>query len=182
MMLIARTPRLILRWFEESETDARAMAGVFGDPEVMRFGSGAQPPEALGEFTRSWLRQRREIYDRHGDGLWAVVLTETDDVIGYCGLTHFPNIDGREEIELGYRLSRPHWGKGYATEAALAARDHAFERLGHTRLIALIDPANTRSIRVAEKIGMMHERDAMLPGYTHPDRVYVIENEGTKKF
>jgi RimJ/RimL family protein N-acetyltransferase len=59
-----------------------------------------------------------------------------------------------ERTELGYRLARPAWSQGFATEAALACRDDAFYRAGLSELISLIDPANIRSQRVAEKVGM----------------------------
>ena len=74
---------------------------------------------------------------------------------------YFPDVNGRAEIEIGYRLARAHWGQGYATEAVTAVRDYAFAALEMPRLIALIDPANTTSIRVAEKAGMRYEADVM---------------------
>ena len=117
-------------------------------------------------------------YAQRGYGLWAVVLRETDQPIGYCGLTYFPDINGRPEVEVGYRLARAHWGKGYATEAATAVKDWAFCDRKMERLIALIDPQNVASIRVAEKLGMVHEAEVMLEGYTHPDRVYVCRTTG----
>ena len=76
-----------------------------------------------------------------------------------------PHVNGRPEVEIGYRLARAWWGRGYATEAVLAARDYAFDTLGLSRLIALIDPANAASIRVARKAGMHYETDVMMPGY-----------------
>ncbi len=69
---------------------------------------------------------------------------------------------------------RSAWGKGYATEAASAVRDFAFGMLGIKRRIAMIDPANLASIRVATKIGMKYEKEAIFAGYTHPDHVYAI--------
>jgi RimJ/RimL family protein N-acetyltransferase len=89
---------------------------------------------------------------------------------------YFPDIAGRPEIELGYRLARLAWGRGYATEAAHAVRDLAFTTLGLKRLIAMIDPANGASIRVAEKIGMQYEKDIVFGGYNHPDRIYSISS------
>ena len=74
-------------------------------------------------------------------------------------------------------MQRAAWGYGYASEAARAVRDFAFFTLNIQRLIAVIDPMNVASLRVAEKIGMHYEADAMLEGYDHPDRVYVIVNE-----
>jgi len=85
-------------------------------------------------------------------------------------------VNGQPEIEIGYRLAKSAWGQGYATEAARSVRDFAFLTLGMKRLIAMIDPSNVASIRVAEKIGMRYERDVMFDSYTHPDLVYAINS------
>jgi RimJ/RimL family protein N-acetyltransferase len=153
-MLIAEAPRLFLRHFHVADLDA--MADVFGDPEVMRFGPGPQSRD----WVQSWLRGCLEdYYQKWCFGLWAVVLKADRRVIGYCGLTRFDDIAGQPEIELGYRLARAFWGRGLATEAARAARDYAFGLLGLPRLVSIIDPLNLASIRVAEKCGLHHEKD-----------------------
>lgn len=170
-MVIVETKRILLRYFELSDGDA--MMHVFGDAEVMRYGDGVQ----TRLWVDAWLRNCLENYQSHGFGPYAVVERSSGDVIGYCGLSYFPDFNGQEEIELGYRMQRAAWGYGYATEAARAVRDFAFYTLNIRRLIALIDPMNVASLRVAEKIGMHYEADAMLEGYDHPDRVYVILNE-----
>lgn len=168
-MIIAETERLMLRHVRLS--DQQAMMGVFGDVEVMRYGDGVQT-EA---WVRDWLRKRLEHdYPTWGFGPWTVVEKTRRDVMGYCGLFLFPEVGGQPEVEIGYRLARAFWDRGYATEAVLAARDYGFNILGLTRLIAMIDPQNAASIRVAEKAGMHYEKDVMLAGYTHPDRVYAI--------
>lgn len=151
--------------------DRAAMTRVFGDAEVMRYGDGVQS----AEWVRDWLRRCLEAYKRRGFGPWAVVEKRSGKVIGYCGLFYFPDINGRPEIEIGYRLARASWGLGYATEAVIAARDYGFNVLGLTRLIAMIDPENIASIRVAEKAGLRYEADVIFEGYSHPDRVYVID-------
>jgi ribosomal-protein-alanine N-acetyltransferase len=166
--VIAETERLILRHF--CAGDGEAMDRVFGDAEVMRFGAGVQSQA----WVREWLGRCLERYEQWGFGLWAVVEKSNRNVIGYCGLTHFPDINGRPETEVGYRLARSSWGRGYGTEAARAVRDYALNTLGLGRLIAIIDPENTASIRVAEKIGLRFETEVTLPGYTHADRVYSI--------
>lgn len=151
--------------------DAGSLYSVFGDPEVMRFGDGVQTKE----WVQAWLLTCLERYHKTwGFGPYAVVTKQTQGVIGYCGLFYFPDVGGQPEVELGYRLARPAWGQGYATEAARAVRDFAFTTLSIKRLIALIDPSNQASIRVAEKIGMRYEKKVMFEGYTHPDHVYVI--------
>lgn len=161
------TDRLLLRQF--TPADYESLLPLFGDAEVMRFGDGPRP----AKWVRGWLRDCLDSYERRGYGPWAVVEIASGEVIGYCGLFTYPDVNGRPEIEIGYRLARAYWGRGYATEAVSVARDYAFAVLGLTRLIALIDPANMASIRVAEKAGLRYEADAMLPGYTYPDRVYV---------
>ena len=150
------------------------MDSVFGDPEVMRFGRGVQ----TREWVQAWLETCLEHYfQTWGFGPYAVLEQQSQEVIGYCGLFFFPDIDGQAEVEIGYRLALSAWGKGYASEAAKAVRDYAFTALDIRRLIAMIDPSNTASIRVAEKIGMYYEKDVMFEGYTHPDRVYAIARE-----
>jgi RimJ/RimL family protein N-acetyltransferase len=155
-MLIAQTPRLVLREFHIA--DGEAMDCVFGDPEVMRYGPGPRAPD----WVRQWLRGCLEDYHlKWGFGLWAVVERQTRRTIGFCGLSHFADVAGQPETELGYRLARAYWGFGYATEAAHAVRDYGFETLGLSRLISIIDPRNVASVRVAEKTGLRFEKDAI---------------------
>lgn len=169
-MIILETERLIVRHFHLF--DVKAMHRVFGDAEVMRYGDGVQTEE----WVRKWLQECLEnYYQKWGFGPWAVVEKRHRQVIGYCGLFYFPNVCGQPEVEIGYRLARNYWGKGYATEAVLAVRDYGFNVLGLSRLIAMVDPQNIASIRVVEKAGMHYEKDVMFEGYTHPDRVYAIE-------
>src|SRR5207342_2957380 len=89
-------------------------------------------------------------------GLWATIHRPSGRFIGRCGLLPW-TIEGRFEVEVAYLLARPFWGQGLATEAASAIVRHAFDRLGYSRLVCLIDPANAPSIRVAERIGMRLE-------------------------
>jgi len=109
-----------------------------------------------------------------GFGPYAVMEQSSRAVIGYCGLFFFADVNGQPEVEVGYRLARAKWGHGYATEAAQAVRDYAFQTLGIKRLIAIIDPANHASIRVAHKLGIRCEQQVMFEGYTHPDDVYAL--------
>jgi ribosomal-protein-alanine N-acetyltransferase len=169
-MIVTETERLILRHFHIF--DGEAMDHVFGNAEVMAFGPGVQSKS----WVRDWLGDCLENYYRKlGVGPWAVVEKSLGEVIGYCGLFYFPDIAGQQEIEIGYRLAHPFWGRGYATEAVLAVRDYGFNVLCLPRLIAMIDPQNVASIRVAKKAGMRYEKEVMLEGYTHPDYLYSIE-------
>jgi [ribosomal protein S5]-alanine N-acetyltransferase len=170
-MLIAETPRLIIRLFTPG--DAGALMAVFGDAEVMHYGDG---PQTAG-WIDHWVERAMTMYLRQGYGPWAIERKAGGYVVGYCGLFCFPDIDGRPEVEIGYRLARAHWGQGLATEAVTAVRDYAFQSLGLPRLICLIDPANTASIRVAEKAGLKYEKDVMLAGYSYADRLYAISRQ-----
>jgi RimJ/RimL family protein N-acetyltransferase len=170
-MLIAETERLILRHFHI--LDAEAMDRVFGDAAVMEFSSGVQSPQ----WVRKWLRGCLEDYhQKWGFGLWAVVEKDHRETIGFCGLSCFSDVGGSPETEIGYRLARVHWGKGYATEAARAVRDYGFGTLCMARLISIIDERNIASIGVAEKIGMRFEKDVIFEGFA--DRVYAISRPG----
>jgi RimJ/RimL family protein N-acetyltransferase len=146
------------------------MVHIFCDAEVMRLSDGVKTKK----WVRTWLQACGERYQTWGFGPYAVVEKDSQDVIGYCGLFLFPDVVGQTEVEIGYRLAQSAWGKGYATEAARSVRDFAFTTLDIKRLIAIIDPANIASIRVAKKIGMLYEKEVMLEGYTHPDHIYTI--------
>ncbi len=166
-MRIAEAQCLFLRCFHVSDLDA--MMAVFGDADVMRFGPGPQSRD----WVQNWLRGCLEdYYSKWGFGLWAVVHKPELRVIGFCGLTRFDDIEGQVEIEIGYRLARAYWGRGLATEAALAVRDYAFGVLAMRRLVAIIDPLNGPSIRVAEKTGLRYEKEVLFRGNLR--HLYVI--------
>ena len=169
---IASTERLILRHFHI--LDVEAMYQVFCDSEVMRFSDGVQTREWVHDWLHTCLER---YYQTWGFGPYAIVEKQNSEVIGYCGLFFFPDVNGQPEVEIGYRLVRSAWGKGYATEAVRTIHDFAFSTLGIKRLIAIIDPANMASIHVAEKIGMNYEQEFMREGYTHPDHVYTIHRK-----
>jgi ribosomal-protein-alanine N-acetyltransferase len=145
------------------------MDRIFGDREVMRFGDGTKTPDQVRQWISRWVD---DLYPRWGFGMWAVVRQSDEQTIGYCGLSRFPDRAGPNETEIGFRLARPFWGQGFASEAVGAVRDYAGATLDLPKLVAFIDPANMASIRVVEKAGFAYERDAMLDGYDHPDSVY----------
>jgi ribosomal-protein-alanine N-acetyltransferase len=138
--------------------DADALFAVYGDPEVMGFSvAGAHRSRA---DTFRWIRYPAEHQANHGFSTWAVRLSDDGGPIGTCGLEFLP--DGR--VEIGYRLRRDQWRKGYATEAARAWLDYGFSRLGLGRIVAMIEEANRPSVRVAEKIGMRAGAPEILHG------------------
>lgn len=105
---------------------------------------------------KEWLERQISRYRRWGFGLWAVVLKENDEMIGQCGLTMQP-WKGQELLEIGYLLRRDCWHRGYATEAAQACRDYAFEVLQAKEVCSIIRDTNTASQRVALRNGMTAE-------------------------
>jgi len=163
--------RLFLRPFEDRDLDD--MHEVMGNREVMRFSlSGPKSKEETALF----ISQCRRHFSERGYGLLAVVHTKEDRVIGYCGF-YRQEIDGREELEIGYRLNPKYWGQGIASEAAAIIRDMGFICLGRERLISIIEPENKASIGVARKIGMAFERDYLFRGH-RPVHIYSIRNIG----
>lgn len=147
--VLIETERLIIRMFGMDDFDA--LAPILGDSEVMEYSvAGALDRAAARDyFQKRFLGQ----YEYCGFGFWALIDRNDGSLVGFAGLI-IQEIEGMEEVELGYRLARRYWGLGLATEAVLAIRDYAFQELGLERLISIIEPRNVRSIRVAEKIGM----------------------------
>jgi RimJ/RimL family protein N-acetyltransferase len=136
--------------------DLDAMALLLGDPEVMAYYSHAKSRDEALE----WIEWNQSLYRQRGFGLWIIERLADADLAGDCGLTP-QQVDGVVEIELGYHVRRALQGRGYATEAAAACRDYARDTLNVRRLIALIDPANRASQRVAAKVGMTFERETI---------------------
>ncbi|TAK13119.1 MAG: N-acetyltransferase, partial [Anaerolineae bacterium] len=85
---------------------------------------------------------------------------ESGKFIGRCGLLPW-TIDGVYEVEVAYTIARDHWRQGYGSEAARGCLEYGFNTLGRTRLIAMVDHNNVASQKVAQSIGMRHERDAV---------------------
>ncbi|HEY3476706.1 MAG TPA: GNAT family N-acetyltransferase, partial [Anaerolineales bacterium] len=139
------TKRLLLRPMLRSDFDALHL--IFTDPKVMA-SFGVEP------FTREqmqrWLQRNLDHQDQFGYGLFSVVLKETGELIGDCGLEE---MESERATELGYDFRSEFWNQGYATEAARAVRDYAFDALHLLRLISLIRVGNLPSKRVAEKVG-----------------------------
>ena len=153
------TENLLLREFTLDDVDA--MYPILSHPEVMRFSLGVMSRQQVGEFIQRCLNE----YEEHGFGPWAIIDNNSEKIIGYCGIK--PQIvDDQKEIELGYRLAREYWGQGYGVEAALACRDHATQHFGLQRLIAIIEPANTRSINLIEKLNFIYEKDTIFKGFS----------------
>ena len=152
------TGRLLLRPLRESDLDA--LAAIYADPRVTRFLGGPRTREDTSTRLGWMIAAHRE----QGFGLWATTLRADGTLVGRCGIL-VQDVEGAREHEIAYLLGSEWWGKGYATEAAAAIRDHARSQLGFDRLISLIDPDNTASQAVALRIGMHHERDLIFENH-----------------
>ena len=147
-----KTERLLIRNIQLS--DIPALVEIWTDPAVTQFMGGPRDKDFLVQtFSDDVDAGQPDPYD-----LWPVIETVSNEVIGHCGLLA-KEVDGQPEIELTYVLHKLAWGKGYATEAAVALRDYAFEMHQLERLIALIDPMNYGSERVVQKAGMALEKE-----------------------
>jgi ribosomal-protein-alanine N-acetyltransferase len=166
------TRRLELRPFAPGDEDAMVL--VFADADQLRFWG---PP-----LDRPAVRDRiaRNIESLRVDGFarWAIVLRDGGELVGDAGLTR-TEVEGVGEIELGWVVRGDRGGRGIATEAGAAWRDHAFGPLGLMRIVSMIRPDNAASRRVAEKIGMRVEGEAFWNDAPH--LVYALDrDEGTR--
>jgi RimJ/RimL family protein N-acetyltransferase len=152
MQELIKTERLLLRSWRES--DRLPFQKINADPRVMEFFPGllnAEASDAL--FDRA-----QEHFSCHGFGPFAVELIETGTFIGFIGLS-VPAFDAHfmPTVEIGWRLTFEYWGQGLATEGARAALDYGFTTLRLKQIVSFTVPANLRSRRVMEKLGMTHE-------------------------
>lgn len=146
------TGRLLLRNWQKC--DREPFARMNSDPRVMEF-----MPGCLSSAESDLLADRIERHFReHGFGLYAVELRQERQFIGFAGLA-IPAFEAHFTpcVEIGWRLSADSWGGGLATEGAKAIVRHAFDVLGLDSIVSFTVPANTRSIRVMEKIGMTRD-------------------------
>lgn len=143
------TERLYIR--ELTIEDLDALMAIFGDPEVMEYSlNGPMNREEAEEYLRERILAN---YAAYGHSFWGVVEKHSRELVGIAGLLN-QVLDEAEEVELGYRLARDYWGRGFASEATRAIRDYAFDVLGLEHIISIIEPSNIHSVRVAEQMGM----------------------------
>jgi RimJ/RimL family protein N-acetyltransferase len=155
---VLETERLVMRGWREQDLEQWAV--LCADDEVMRwlgYDAGIGADEAWDEmagFAGHWLLK--------GFGHWVLEERESGALVGRAGLLFPP---GWPALELGWTVARPRWGEGFAGEAARAAAAWAQEELGADHLISLIAPSNSRSLRVAKKLGMAREGEANVRGF-----------------
>ena len=158
---IIETNRLFLR--ELNLSDTSVLIELFSDPIAMKFFPAVKTNNEVNE----WIQKNIDSYSTNNFGLYLCVLKQNGLAIGYCGLILQTDVDGKDEVEIGYGLIRKHWYKGYATEAAVGCKIYGFEILKLDNIISLIRPENTPSINVAIRNGMTWKKDIMRWDYLH---------------
>ncbi len=166
------TPRLLLRTFRQD--DLPLYAGLNADLDVMRYLGGAALPRSESDAIAEYAN---EVYASDGIGLLAIERRTDGQFLGMCGVAFedwYP-----EDVQLGWRLAREHWGHGYATEAATAWIGQALGPLGYPRVLAVTDVPNTRSRAVMERVGLTldHEADLVIEGDPLRAVVYAMTKE-----
>jgi RimJ/RimL family protein N-acetyltransferase len=151
-MIILQTPRLILRTWQDSDIEPFSMMNQ--DPEVMRFFPSLLTPEESASRVDWQLRHFKE----QGFCCYAVELKSTGEFIGFVGLA-IPLFEApfMPAVEIGWRIAKTHWNKGYATEAAKYVLNHAFNHLNLPEVVSFTAIQNRTSRRIMEKIGMTHD-------------------------
>lgn len=180
MQVFLETDRLVLRRFTEDDVDL--LVDLDADPEVMRYINGGMPT-SRAEVADEVLPAFLGYYQRYpGYGFWAAIEKATGQFLGWF---HFrPKPDGYDdEPELGYRLRRSAWGRGYATEGSRALIDKGFAEFGVQRVFAETMAVNTASRRVMEKAGLRYARafhaawPVRIPGDEHGDVEYALDRD-----
>lgn len=168
-----RTARLVLR--EWCDDDRSPFASLNADPGVME-----HFPAVLDR------NESDELFDliqahfaAHGFGLWATEYPGVASFIGFVGINRVPfEAPFTPAVEVGWRLARPHWGRGYATEAALAVVAYGFSDLDLDEIVSFTTPNNLRSRAVMERLGMTHDPaddfDHPRMAVNHPLRRHVL--------
>lgn len=159
-MNTVQTPRLLLCRMTADDLDD--LTRLHLDPRVMATLGGVRSPEE----TREWLAQKLEHWRKHGFGLWLARERETGQFAGRGGLQHV-EIDGRDEIEVGYCFRAEFWGRGLATEMATESIRVAFEVLDLPEIVCFTLTTNLASERVMQKVGFRYERDLLYKELPH---------------
>lgn len=151
-----------------TQRDYPALSAIMQDELTMKAYEGAFSDEE----TQAWLDKMLTRYTTEGLGLWAVILKENDEMIGQAGLT-WQNVGDQKVLEVGYLFRRDHWGKGYATEAAVACKEYAFTSLNAREVYSIIRDSNIASMNVAIRNGMLI-RERFIKHYRNVDMPHFL--------
>ncbi len=165
---IASTRRLLIR--ELTESDIPNMYEIYQDPDVRKY------IDDIDDYREQEVQKLhayiKNVYSFYGYGLWGVFSKTTHGLIGRCGIENH-TIDGKSEIMISYLLDSDHWGYGYALECCHSVLHYAAEELGITRIVAVIDKSNERSIHTATSLDMKPEKELV---YQNRDSILYVWN------
>ena len=180
MKKILETDRLILRELErDNEKDYKGLCSILQDRETMYAYEHAFSDEEVNQ----WFENQLNRYKTYGFGLWAVILKENNEFIGQCGLTIQQvnkEINGSNELlEIGYLFNKKYWHKGFASEAASACKNYAFNTLNADRVYSIIRDNNKASQNVAVRNGMTIIDNIVKHYYNidMPHYIFCVENK-----
>jgi RimJ/RimL family protein N-acetyltransferase len=183
MKVVLETERLLLRRFTESDADA--LLQLESEPDVLRY-VGRRPLSDVDAYRHKIQSVFLPFYDKPGGyGAWAIIEKASGELVGGCSLR--PGLDaksaaemgyGPDDVELGYGLRKPSWGRGYATEVVRALVRKAFTELGAASVVACVTDENLASVRVLEKVGLRRIGEPIcLPGEDQLSLKYALTKD-----
>jgi len=168
-MQVLETERLVIRQLRVD--DAEFILKLLNEPGFIQ-NIGDRGVRTTADAEQYILNGPVTSYQQNGFGLWLVMLKESGEPLGMCGLI---KRDILEDVDIGYAYLHQFWGKGYAYEAALAVLHYGRDVIGLKRIVAITAPENPGSIRVLEKIGLRFVKMIELPGYDEESRFFEVD-------
>ena len=167
MKLIAKSERIYLR--ELNTSDTLNLFNLNNDSDVLKY-TGDEPFKDIDDAT-IFLSKYVIQYQNYKMGRWAICLNNSNKMIGWCGLKYHSK---ENLVDVGYRLFKNQWNKGYATEATQVALDYGFNKLKLKEIVAHVHEKNTASHKVALKAGLKFSKNIIYDN--KPARFYTITN------
>lgn len=174
-MIVVETGRLRLRHM--GEDDGAFMLALLNSPGFLRY-IGDRGVRTVADAQRYVREGPVAAYAQHGYGMYLVERRDDGEPVGVCGLVRRPGLD---DVDIGFAFLPEHCAHGYGRESARAVLDHARDALALGRVVAIVLPENTASIRLLQALGLQHERDVQLPGATELLHLYAIEWEPARR-
>lgn len=177
MTIHLETERLIMR--DLMEEDAPGMFEMDSDAEVHAF--LGNKPIATFEEAENIIRSIQKQYVENGIGRWAVVEKDSGEFVGWSGFRFITDVvnDRTGYYDLGYRILKKHWGKGYASETAMASLNFGFSELGFDEIVGIADVAHSASNVILKKVGLIKKNEFLYDGTLH--NFYSLKREEWEK-
>jgi RimJ/RimL family protein N-acetyltransferase len=174
-MTVIETGRLRLRHM--GEDDGAFMLALLNSPGFLRY-IGDRGVRTVADAQRYVREGPVAAYAQHGYGMYLVERRDDGEPVGVCGLVRRPGLD---DVDIGFAFLPEHCARGYGRESAVAVLDYARDSLRLERVVAIVLPGNTPSIRLLQGLGLRHERDVQLPAGTELLHLYAIEWERDRR-